>query len=52
MKTKFVVKDFKTQLYYCGPHLGWTDESMHLVEYFDTREDAVRFISTDDGFLG
>lgn len=48
MEKKYVVKDFETQTYYCGENYGWSEEA-YLADYFDTVEDAKRFIEREDG---
>lgn len=48
MEKKYVVKDFKAQTYYCGEAYGWSKEA-YLADYFDTVEDAERFINRENG---
>jgi hypothetical protein len=48
MEKKYVVKDFADQLYYQGESYGWGKEPF-LSDYFDTIEDAERFIQRQDG---
>ena len=48
MEKKYVVKDFEAQAYYCGESYGWSKEA-YLAEYFDTIEDAERFLYQEDG---
>ena len=51
MEKKYVVKDFEAQTYYSFEHSGmlnWEKES-YLAEYFDSVEDAERFISRENG---
>ena len=45
MEKKYVVKDFEAQTYYC---YGWSKEA-YLADYFDTVEDAERFIERENG---
>lgn len=51
MEKKYVVKDFEAQTYYSGEYASkqtWEKEA-YLAEYFDTIEDAERFISRENG---
>ena len=48
MEKKYVVKDFEAQTYYCGEAYGWSKEA-YLADYFDTVEDAERFIDRENG---
>lgn len=48
MENKYIVKDFKTQLYYCGKDYGWCNESW-ASEYFNTFEDAKLFVLSQEG---
>jgi len=48
MEKKYVVKDFESQTYYCGEPYGWRKETF-LADYFDTIEDAERFIDRENG---
>ena len=48
MEKKYVVKDFDAQTYYCGESYGWSKEA-YLADYFDTIEDAERFIERENG---
>ncbi|MDY0388375.1 MAG: hypothetical protein RBT65_14895 [Methanolobus sp.] len=48
MEKKYVVKDFEAQTYYCGEDYGWSKEA-YLADYFDTVEDAERFIERENG---
>ena len=48
MEKKYVVKDFEAQTYYCGEAYGWSKEA-YLSDYFDTVEDAERFIDQENG---
>lgn len=50
MLKKYVVKDFEAQTYYCGENYGWRKgEEAVYADYFDTVEDAERFIDREDG---
>ena len=48
MEKKYVVKDFYAQSYYCGEVYGWSKEA-YLADYFDSVEDAERFIGREYG---
>jgi hypothetical protein len=51
MEKKYVVKDFEAQTYYAGQYgvkQNWEKEA-YLAEYFDSVEDAERFISRENG---
>jgi hypothetical protein len=51
MEKKYVVKDFEAQTYYSGQwgdKQNWEKEA-YLSEYFDSIEDAERFISRENG---
>jgi hypothetical protein len=48
MEKKYVVKDFEAQTYYCGEAYGWSKEA-YLADYFDSVEDAERFIDRENG---
>lgn len=48
MKTKFVVKDFESQLYYAGEYYAFSDTALYA-EYFDTFEEAENFIKSQNG---
>jgi hypothetical protein len=48
MEKKYVVKDFEAQAYYCGEADGWSKEA-YLADYFDSVEDAKRFIDLENG---
>jgi hypothetical protein len=48
MEKKYVVKDFEAQTYYCGEAYGWSKEA-YLADYFDSVEDAQRFIDRENG---
>ena len=48
MEKKYVVKDFETQKYYCGKLYGWSKEA-RFAGYFETAEDAERFIDQENG---
>ena len=49
MKKKYVVKDFETQTYYYGGGAyGWNKKAS-IADYFDTVEDAERFIERENG---
>jgi hypothetical protein len=49
MEKKYVVKNFETQTYYCGEVYGWRSLEAYLADYFDTVEDAERFIDKENG---
>jgi hypothetical protein len=48
MEKKYVVKDFEAQTYYCGEAYGWSKEA-YFADYFDSVEDAERFIDRENG---
>lgn len=51
MGNKYVVKDFEAQTYYAGEWGGeqrWEKEA-YQAEYFDSIEDAERFIDRENG---
>lgn len=49
MVKKYVVKDFEHQTYYAGENYGFAKEP-YWAYYFDSVEDAEKFIGGLDGF--
>ena len=48
-KEKYVVKDFESNAYYCGEVHGWSKDEPYLADYFDSKDDAERFINRENG---
>ena len=48
MIKKYVVKNFKSQCYYCGEPYGWSNET-YLAYVFSSVEEAEKFIEQEDG---
>jgi hypothetical protein len=49
MEKKYVVRDFGTQVYWCGEQLWWSDEHPHLVHLFNSMDEAESFVSKQSG---
>lgn len=48
MEKKFVVKEFESQIYYCGEDYEWS-AVIYLAHYFDKFADAENFIKRENG---
>jgi len=48
MEKIYIVRDFYTQLYYCGKDFGWFDDPK-FSECFESIEEAENFMKSENG---